>query len=162
MVSISMSDHINIGFVWDRPTLSNMIIMFLHSSNKSVVNVAKELSLQINNIASRYVIRTGPWSSMLLHFVWIILKIFLPSIWKKNGIPAPKRRARHRISKPLDDGQNGGNSCQYDNGLLNMIQSSQKIQYWLIDRFKLFFEFSEIRGFLVIMWISNYRVCQLK
>ena len=138
-----MSDHINIGFVWDRPTLSNMIIMFLHSYNKSVVNsecgqrtIFKLITLQLNN-KNRSMVH-GPWSSRLLHFVWIILKIFLPSIWKKNGIPAPKRRARHRISKPLDDGQNGGNSCQYDNGLLNMIQSSQKIQYWLIDRFELF------------------------
>ena len=73
----------------------------------------------------------------------------------------PNRGARHRISKPLDDGQNGGNSCQYDNGLLNMIQSSQKIQYWLIDRFKLF---SHLPGSprnppkfqtFTILWISN-------
>ena len=51
-----MSDHINIGFVWDRPTLSNMIIMFLHSCNKSVVNsecgqrtIFKLITLQLNN-----------------------------------------------------------------------------------------------------------------
>ena len=137
-----MSDHINIGFVWDRPTLSNMIIMFLHSYNKSVVNsecgqrtIFKLITLQLNN-KNRSMVHglVGYFILFELSWKYSYLQFGRSMVYKYQ----PKLGARHRISKPLDDGQNGGNSCQYDNGLLNMIQSSQKIQYWLIDRFKLF------------------------